>query len=164
MRHSRTNRRTVAVANHMPSLEVPTEEIIALFHSLDALPEPDIPDGELSVAFLPASTMAELHLRFFDDPEPTDVITFVGELSFAGEICVGVEAAVVFAHKHGLPFAEELCRYLIHGWLHLAGYRDDSTHAHTEMRQAEDALLGKITAAGKQPRFSISPTQHCMSD
>ncbi|MEY4489965.1 MAG: hypothetical protein RIQ79_2473 [Verrucomicrobiota bacterium] len=117
------------------------------------------PAGELSVSFFTDSALAKLHADYLDDPTTTDVITFEGDepLGHAGDICVSVDTALAYAEKHGVPFAEELLRYVIHGWLHLAGYDDLQPKKKRRLRAAEERALKLLRAAGPLPEFSLRP-------
>ena len=119
------------------------------------------PAGELSVTFLTDPELAKLHADYLDDPTTTDVITFEGDetLGHAGDICVSVDTALTFSKKHRLPFAEELLRYVIHGWLHLAGYADLVPRTKRRMRAAEDRALKLLRAADLLPAFTVKPAR-----
>jgi len=102
------------------------------------------------------AALARLHGDFLDDHTPTDVITFEGEPAFgtAGEICVSADTAAAFAEKHGHDFSTELTLYLVHGWLHLAGYDDLEPKLKRRMRAAEARALKLLRAAGAVPAFA----------
>jgi probable rRNA maturation factor len=120
---------------------------------------PAVPAGELSVSFLTDPALAKLHADYLDDPTTTDVITFEGDPSIghAGDVCVSVDTALAYSKKHDIPFAEELARYVIHGWLHLAGYDDLQPRKKRRMRAAEDRALKLLRAADLLPPFSLKP-------
>jgi probable rRNA maturation factor len=111
--------------------------------------------GELSVVFLPPAALARLHARFLSDPSETDVITFPGDpaLGTAGEICISARAAARFAKKRKGDFSGELTLYLVHGWLHLAGYDDRKPKDRRAMRRAEARAMRFLRAAGAIPKF-----------
>ena len=100
--------------------------------------------------------MVGLHERFLNDSSPTDVLTFPGEEKegFAGEICVSVERAWIESRDRGITFSREVCLYLVHGWLHLAGYDDHAEADRLRMRQAEKEVLSFAEADGCLPVFS----------
>jgi probable rRNA maturation factor len=132
------------------------------------LPAPNasaIPAGELSVSFLADSALAKLHAAYLDDPTTTDVITFEGDeaLGHAGDICVSVDTALAYSEKHQVPFAEELLRYVIHGWLHLAGYDDLHPKKKRRLRAAEDRALKLLRTANLLPAFTLRPPPHSRS-
>jgi probable rRNA maturation factor len=119
---------------------------------------PAVPAGELSVNFLTDPALARLHADYLDDPTPTDVITFEGDdsLGHAGDICVSVDTALAYSEKHDIPFAEELLRYVIHGWLHLAGYDDLQPRKKRRMRAAEERALKLLRTADLLPSLTLS--------
>lgn len=119
------------------------------------------PEGELSVTFLTDPALARLHADYLDDPTTTDVITFEGDetMGHAGDVCVSADTALAYSKKHDIPFAEELLRYVVHGWLHLAGYDDLEPRKKRRMRAAEERALKLLRAAGPLPAFSLKPAK-----
>ncbi len=101
--------------------------------------------------------IARVHAEFFDDPSPTDVITFEGDpaMDFAGEICVSVEHALRYASAHGTGFPHELTLYLVHGYLHLSGYDDIDPSDRRRMRAAEKKALLALEKSGNLPEFRV---------
>jgi probable rRNA maturation factor len=116
-----------------------------------------VPPGELSLAFLTDAALARIHDDFLDDPSTTDVITFEGNaaLQSAGEICVSADTAAAFAATHDRDFSEELTLYVVHGWLHLAGYDDLKPAKKRRMRAAESRAMDLLRAAKALPRFKL---------
>jgi probable rRNA maturation factor len=149
--------RTVSCDCLHPELVWSEEEVEALFHFLDKRGDYTIPEGELEVLFVDATTSGELHERFFDDPDPTDVMTFPGsaEDDHAGDIAVCVEVADQAAQEQGWSFAEELTLYLVHGWLHLAGLDDRNAEGAALMRVAESELMDAVRQAKIMPGFHL---------
>lgn len=119
------------------------------------------PAGELSISFLTDPALAKLHADYLDDPTTTDVITFEGDESMghAGDVCVSVDTALSYSKKHDVPFADELLRYVIHGWLHLAGYDDLQPKKKRRMRAAEERALKLLRAADLLPAISLRPSR-----
>ena len=149
--------RPVHIENQYPSLQYTNSRLKNFFHTLDTLADFTIPPGELSVVFLNNDAMIALHTTYLNDPSPTDVITFPGDSSmhFAGEICVSVDYAKTHHNRFHQSFSQELSLYLIHGWLHLAGYNDLQLKEKKTMRQAENKVFTLI----KQPLpdFHLTP-------
>jgi probable rRNA maturation factor len=116
------------------------------------------PAGELSVAFLSDPALARLHGQFLGDPSATDVITFAGDgaAGTAGEICVSVDAAVRHAGRAGPRLSAEITLYLVHGWLHLAGYDDRGAVAKRSMRRAEARAMRLLAGSAALPRFVLA--------
>jgi len=115
------------------------------------------PPGELSVALLTDRALARLHARFLGDPAATDVITFEGDAaaSTAGEICVSADAALRQGGRRG-ALAGELTLYIVHGWLHLAGYDDTTPAARRAMRRAEARAMRILREHSAVPRFKLA--------
>lgn len=121
------------------------------------IPPGGCPPGELSLVFLTDGALAQLHADFMDDPSTTDVITFEGDTAagLAGEICVSADTARAYAREHGHDFATELTLYLVHGWLHLAGYDDLQPAKKRRMRAAEARALKLLSAHASIPAFRL---------
>jgi probable rRNA maturation factor len=151
--------RTLALANRHPRLKLDRPGLARAVGALDAHAAKfrgGCPSGELSIAFLTDAALAQLHADFLDDPAPTDVITFAGDasLGLAGEICVSVDTAAAYARAHDGDFSAELALYVIHGWLHLAGYDDLQPAKKRVMRRAEARALRLLEAAKALPHFT----------
>ena len=133
-------------------------EVKALFRFLDEEETGgNIPPGELSVVFLAEEEIIQLNQEFFGKTRPTDVIAFPGNPveNFAGEICVSADAAQRAAQERGLPFARELTLYLVHGWLHLAGFDDQQPADRRRMRRTEAKVLAMLEKNEKVPAFGL---------
>ncbi len=113
--------------------------------------------GELSLVFLTDAAMAKIHADFMGDPTATDVITFEGDsaVGLAGEICVSADTAATYARAQCGDFATELTLYVVHGWLHLAGYDDLRPVKKRRMRAAEKRAMALLRAANAVPRFDL---------
>lgn len=99
---------------------------------------------EVSIHFLDTETMCDLHAEFFDDPSPTDCISFPmdapsDELGYKvmGDIFVCPETAFCYVKKNGGDAYEEITLYIIHGLLHLIGYDDIGDQDRATMQKAE---------------------------
>ncbi len=132
-----------------------------------------VPPGELSLVFLTDPALAKIHGDFMADPTTTDVITFEGDpvAGLAGEICVSADTAARFVgaslddargRPRGTPlqalqkaFATELTLYLVHGWLHLAGYDDLQPAKKRRMRAAEKRTMTLLQKAAAIPAFRL---------
>ncbi len=131
-----------------------------MVHALDAEADDFLggcPRGELSLAFLTDAALARIHADFLSDPTPTDVITFEGHAAMGsgGEICVSADTAKNYAAVHGRNFSEELSLYVVHGWLHLAGYDDLVPAKKRLMRAAEKRAMHLLKTRVAIPTFSL---------
>lgn len=144
-----------------PRLRLDRRAVIRVIHLLDAAADRfqgGPPEGELSLAFLTDQALAALHGSFLDDPTTTDVITFEAQpgMGAAGEICVSADTARSFAKARKLDFSRELTLYLVHGWLHLAGYDDLQPAKKRRMRAAEARAMKLLDAADAVPVFTLA--------
>jgi len=107
-------------------------------------------EGDLGIVLVDDKKIIELNRRYLKRKSPTDVLTFPyneeGEEAVWGEIYISVERADDQAKHYGVTLAEELARLIIHGVLHLLGYRDDTKRARKEMIQKEDGYLLKLVS------------------
>jgi len=90
-------------------------------------------------------TIAKLHQQFLDDPEPTDVLSFVlerSEQSLEGEVVASADTARTCAPRYRSTPEEELLLYVIHGTLHLVGYDDTTPRQRAVIRKKEMEYLG----------------------
>ena len=161
--------REILIANRHPRLSLDRRAVARVIHTLDAKffasasgqskienRKSKIPEGEISLVFLTDPALAQLHADFLADPTPTDVITFAGApaAGTAGEICISADAALRQAGRRR-DFSAELILYLVHGWLHLAGYDDLQPAKKRHMRRAESRALRLLRTAGALPKFTL---------
>lgn len=168
-RAMRDANRTVAVHNAHPRLSLVGKEIAAAVAVLDLHASKFLggcPVGELSLAFLTDAALARIHGNFMNDPTATDVITFEGNpaVGQAGEICVSADTAARFVGlasgaKVNLAlqkkFSAELTLYIVHGWLHLAGYDDLQPVKKRRMRAAEKRAMTLLKTAKAMPSCQL---------
>ncbi len=152
--------RPLAIANRHPRLSLDRRRLAAAIAALDAQAarfNGGCPPGELSLVFLTDAAQTQLHADFLADPTPTDVITFDGDpgMGSAGEICVSADTASAYTRRHRLDFSRELLLYVVHGWLHLAGYDDLQPAKKRRMRAAETRALRLLDEAGIQSVFRL---------
>jgi probable rRNA maturation factor len=163
--------RQLLISNRHPRLRFDRKAVAEMIQTLDAHAarfRGGCPAGELSLVFLTDAALARLHADFLSDPAVTDVITFSAPASIeasaenqvAGEICVSADAAVRQSkHAKGIrgkpDYSGELTLYLVHGWLHLAGYDDLQPQKKRTMRGAEARALKLLRSKAKMPRFII---------
>ena len=152
--------RDLAIHNAHPRLRLDKKAVARVVEILDSHRDKFLggcPEGELSLAFMTDAKLAKLHADFLDDPTTTDVITFEGEPAFgvAGEICVSADTAATYSKTNDRDFSEELTLYVVHGWLHLAGYDDLQPAKKRNMRAAEARALKLLHAANAVPAFAL---------
>ena len=83
--------------------------------------------------------ISKIHEKFMDDPSPTDVITFD-----YGEIISSADTALRASNDRGMSVEKELALYIIHGMLHLAGYRDGTSEEFNQITELQKKILAEI--------------------
>ena len=103
--------------------------------------------GTLEVTCVDAQHLRAVNRDFLAHDRTTDVVSFRydGE-PITGEILVAPAIARRYAREHGLPYAEELARYVIHGLLHWLGEEDRTPRQRARMRRWENRLVAQCAA------------------
>jgi len=105
------------------------------------LQEKKVACKELSLYFVGKKKISQLHADHFQDPSPTDCITFPLDQDFLGEIFISPQAALAYNPEH--PY-EETTLYVLHGLLHLLGYDDIDRKDRARMRREEKRLMALV--------------------
>ncbi|HEY3395557.1 MAG TPA: rRNA maturation RNase YbeY [Lacipirellulaceae bacterium] len=148
----------VSVSNRQSRHAVEEPQLVTAVQSVFS--DSDFSSSNVSVAIVDDATMHELNCRYLDHDWPTDVLSFVLEDDgdhLEGEIVVSADTAAASAAEIGWPSAAELLLYVIHGALHLVGYRDKSPADKRKMQAAEARILRQF--ALEQPH-ELSDTRH----
>lgn len=103
----------------------------------------------IGVSFLSDRTMRRYHLKYFNDPSPTDCMSFPidgkdplsSEERWLGDIFVCPKVALCSAKKEKCSLEKELALYIIHATLHLLGYDDIKKQDIKIMRQKEEEVF-----------------------
>ena len=91
---------------------------------------------EIEATIVSDRAIARVHLTFFNDSAPTDVITFPD-----GEILIGAGVVASNAARFGNTPSEEAALCLIHGLLHLAGWDDQTARGAKDMRRKQEQIF-----------------------
>lgn len=99
--------------------------------------------GSISYIFCSDSFLLKINKRYLHHNTLTDIITFdlAEDEKLDGEIYISIERVRSNAKNYNNPFQAELRRVIIHGVLHLCGYRDKTKAEIAEMRRKEEACL-----------------------
>ena len=108
--------------------------------------------SDLSIVFADHATVTTLNEKHLGRTYHTDVLAFdlrdSSELKtqeIEGEIYIDLDTALERAPEFKTDFNSEVRRYLIHGLLHLMGYRDDEAERSAEMKRLENLYLGSTS-------------------
>ena len=103
---------------------------------------------ELTYIFCSDSYLLQINQQYLDHDTYTDIITFDNSESnkiVTGDIFISIDRIRENAAKFNVPENTELHRVIIHGVLHLLGYKDKSAPDKQKMTEKEDFYLSKRT-------------------
>lgn len=121
------------------------------------LKELDLSRGEVGFVFVNDRRIRELNRTYLRRDYPTDVIAFPqneGEDKnlhdwFLGDVVISTQRVLDQAERFGQSGEDELGLCLIHGILHLFGYRDSPENDLRTMRKMEQCLFRKWKRSSK---------------
>lgn len=103
--------------------------------------------GEITVCFVDDARIRELNLKYLGKDSPTDVIAFdisspLRPGKIFADIVVSGQRAIHNAGVFRTSPLYEAYLYVIHGILHILGYKDASSKERLVMRKKEKELMG----------------------
>ena len=99
---------------------------------------------ELSYIFCSDQYLLQVNQQYLDHDTYTDIITFDNsevEKLIVGDVFISVERIRENAAKFNVTETDELHRVIIHGALHLLGYKDKNPSDSKKMSSKEDFYL-----------------------
>jgi len=108
---------------------------------------------EISITLVSDNKIRQLNRKFHKVDSFTDVLAFPMEDDFVstkdilGDVVISPEVALRQAKKHS--FEDELVLLVIHGVLHLLGYRDEKKKMREMMESRERKILKKMGISEK---------------
>ena len=135
---------TVTIARRDGTLNVNSSAVEKLIQTI--LEDSNISNAEINLVFGTDKMLRELKLEYFDEDVFTDVIAFRLDdgKQLEGEIYISPQRAAENAKTYGVSFSNELDRLLIHGTLHLLGWKDDTAEQKKVMSREENRFLTEI--------------------
>ena len=111
----------------------------------DAISTEDKELGEINYIFCDDHYLFKKNQKFLQHDTFTDIITFdyTEENRLSADIFISIERVKENAITFAVPFETELRRVIIHGVLHLIGYKDKSEEGAKIMRSKENFYLSK---------------------
>jgi probable rRNA maturation factor len=99
--------------------------------------------GALNIIFCSDAYLLNINKQFLKHDFYTDIITFdnSGEGGVSGELYISIDRVRENALALRATFRQELNRVIIHGVLHLLGYKDKTPSQIKKIRKKEDAYL-----------------------
>lgn len=102
--------------------------------------------GDISLIFTSDEHLLTINQQYLDHDYYTDIITFdYSEDDFvSGDLFISVDRVRENAEENAASFSHELNRVVVHGVLHLCGYKDKSESEEQLMRSKENQMLDLI--------------------
>lgn len=99
--------------------------------------------GDINYVFCTDDELLEINIKHLSHNTYTDIITFdyTDNKTINSDIFISIDRVTENAKKFHVDFDTELLRVMIHGVLHLCGYKDKSKADAELMRKKEDAAL-----------------------
>jgi len=132
----------ISFANQTHSYSIPNKRSVRQWLSAVAVRE-GYALGDLTYVFCTDDELRDINKRFLQHDYYTDVITFdyTQDKMASGDVFISIDRVNENAQTLGYQFVDELHRVLVHGLLHLMGYKDDTVASKNEMRSLEDLYL-----------------------
>jgi probable rRNA maturation factor len=130
-----------------PSLEGLNENksIEILTHTLSS---EGIKSCDILIIFGNRKLLQDLKNKFFNVNHTTDVIAFrlneYREIDIEGEIYICLQVAKENAEYFNESYENEIARLIVHGTLHLVGYKDGTEIERLDMKKLEDKYLREL--------------------
>ncbi|PBQ31593.1 rRNA maturation RNase YbeY [Sphingobacteriaceae bacterium] len=102
--------------------------------------------GNINFVFTSDEEVLKANIQFLNHNTYTDIITFDSceGPTIHGDIIISIERVLENAEKFDVLFETELKRVIIHGVLHLCGYKDKSSKDAELMRSKENWAIKKF--------------------
>ena len=99
--------------------------------------------GEINYTFCNDEFLHDINVEYLNHDTLTDIITFDNSVGFTlhSDIVISIERVIDNANDFNVSFEEELKRVIIHGILHLCGYKDKSHNDSILMRNKENEKI-----------------------
>lgn len=102
--------------------------------------------GEVTFVLMTDKGLLPYNQRYLNHDEYTDVITFDLQTGtgLSGDILISYDRVKENAATYGVSAQHELHRVMVHGLLHLMGFKDKTKTEQQAIRAAEDKWLAKL--------------------
>lgn len=136
----------MSVSFHRENVSLNADEKLIIKWLTNSVNSLDYSIGELSFVFCSDDYLRKLNIKHLNQDYFTDVITFdySKEMSLIGDVFISTERVKENAKLFNVSFNEELFRVIIHGVLHLCGFKDKTKEEKAEMRSKENNFLSLI--------------------
>jgi rRNA maturation RNase YbeY len=99
----------------------------------------------VSVVFTTSTFIRRINRKFLRHDYATDVITFTLEAKGSeAELYINLDLAKTQAESYKVSYTAEVRRLIVHGMLHLCGYKDQTSDQKSAMRRRENTYLKRL--------------------
>lgn len=101
---------------------------------------------EINFIFCSDEYLHRINVEYLNHDTLTDIITFDNSEikgKIEGDIFISIERVKDNSGDFGVSFEQELKRVMIHGVMHLCGYKDKTPQQEKQMRAKENEYLNK---------------------
>lgn len=120
--------------------------------------------SQIAIYIVAAREMTRLNETFLKHRGSTDVIAFdysePDQTGLIGEIFICLDEALIQAARFRTDWRAEIVRYLVHGTLHFAGYKDHTPRFRRRMKVQENRLLRLLANRFDLHRLGKSHPRH----
>ena len=99
--------------------------------------------GDINIIFCSDNYLLDLNKKFLSHDFYTDIITFdnCADKIISGDLFISIDRVRENSKTYASSFDEELHRVIVHGVLHLLGYKDKTKAQSKVMREKESFYL-----------------------
>ncbi|WP_430814362.1 rRNA maturation RNase YbeY [Carboxylicivirga sp. RSCT41] len=103
--------------------------------------------GDINYLFCSDEQILKVNQKYLDHDYYTDIITFdyCNGMVISGDLIISLDTVKSNSDKFNTPYNDELHRVMIHGILHLIGFKDATEDEKVIMRQEEDKALSLLS-------------------
>ena len=99
---------------------------------------------EISIVFVGDVVMRRLNKEYRKKDKTTDVLSFIGEDDFLGEIIISYQQIKRQSKLYKNSVRQELIFILTHGLLHLLGHEDETEKGRKKMEKLGEEFINRI--------------------
>ncbi|MBI5402523.1 MAG: rRNA maturation RNase YbeY [Ignavibacteriae bacterium] len=128
----------------IPHLEKNNFKKLVRLTARQILADENLVCGNLNFRFCDDITIKDYNRKYLSHDYETDILTFYYECggnNFDGDILISTETVKDNSVRFKTGFKNELMRVVIHGVLHLCGYKDSDSAGKSAMRKKENYYL-----------------------
>lgn len=99
--------------------------------------------GNISYVFMSDDDLLKLNNDYLNHNYYTDILTFdySSDNVISSDIFISIDRVRENANKYKVTFSQELLRVMVHGILHILGFKDKTHEEKQKMRKLEDIYI-----------------------